>query len=160
MGAGGIQENSTQMKDESNAAVNNSKMAYTIYHIPGIKIGCSKRIENRIKEQKFNEYEILEVHTDINIASVREKELNKQYGYEWDNTQDYRVLDKIRDSSIRASKLKLSKPFYSKSLIDGKIKEHISVRECSIELGIRHKSIHRVLKGLRNYTKDYIFYYK
>jgi len=135
-------------------------MAYTIYHIPGIKIGCSKRIENRIKEQKFNEYEILEVHNDINIASEREKELNLQYGYEWIDTQDYRVLDKIRDSSIRASKLKLSKPFYSKSLIDGKVKEHLSVRECSVELCIRHKSIHRVLKGLRNYTKDYTFYYK
>jgi len=135
-------------------------MAYIIYHIKGIKIGCSKRIEKRIKEQKFNEYEILEVHTDINIASEREKELNLQYGYEWDDTQDYRVLDRIRDSSVKQSKLKLSKPFYSKSLIDGSIKEHLSLRECSVELGIRHKSIQRVLKGLRNYTKNYIFYYK
>lgn len=135
-------------------------MTYTIYHIPGIKIGCSKRIENRIKEQKFIEYEILELHTDINIASEREKALNKQYGYEWDDTQDYRILNKIRPNSIKASKLKLSKPFYSKNLKDGSIKTHLSLRECSDELGIRHKSIHKVLKGLRNYTADYIFYYK
>ena len=135
-------------------------MKYTIYHIPGVKIGCSKRIENRIKEQKFNEYEILEVHTDINTASLREKELNIQYGYQWDNTQDYRILDSIRDASIKASKLKLSKPFYSKHLIDNSIKEHISLRECATELCLRDKSIQRVLKGLRNHTGGYTFYYK
>lgn len=59
-------------------------MGYTIYHIPGIKIGCSKRVEKRIKEQGYNNFEILEVHTDIKIASQREHQLQKQYGYRID----------------------------------------------------------------------------
>jgi hypothetical protein len=94
-------------------------MAYTIYHIPGIKIGCSKRIENRIKEQKFNEYEILEVHTDINIASIREKELNLQYGYEWIDTQDYR------------ESARLSSELYCK---DGSLKMDHILANCSLNL--------------------------
>ena len=54
---------------------------YSIYHIPGIKIGCSKRVEQRVKEQGYNKYELLEVHSDIDTASLREKELQKEYGY-------------------------------------------------------------------------------
>ena len=50
---------------------------YSIYHIPGIKIGCTKqKVSKRIKQQGYTNFEILETHTDINIASEREKELN------------------------------------------------------------------------------------
>lgn len=54
---------------------------YSIYHIPGVKIGCSKRVEQRVKEQGYKKYELLEVYHDINKASEREKELQKEYGY-------------------------------------------------------------------------------
>ena len=57
---------------------------YTIYHIPGIKIGCSEDVEFRVKSQGYNEYYILEEHSDITIASNRERELQKQYGYNMD----------------------------------------------------------------------------
>jgi hypothetical protein len=57
-------------------------MVYSIYHIPGIKIGCSKRVQQRVKEQGYTQFEILETHSDIDIASKREIELQKQYGYE------------------------------------------------------------------------------
>lgn len=54
---------------------------YYIYHIPGIKIGCSDNPKRRVKAQKYDYYEILETHTDIIIASKREIELQMQYGY-------------------------------------------------------------------------------
>jgi hypothetical protein len=57
---------------------------YSIYHIPGIKIGCSTQFEKRIKEQGYNNFEILEEHIDIYTASDREQELQKQYGYKVD----------------------------------------------------------------------------
>lgn len=60
---------------------------YYIYHIPGIKIGCTYNLERRIKEQKFDVYELLEQHTDKFIASKREIELQKQYGYKVDTIQ-------------------------------------------------------------------------
>ena len=60
-------------------------MKYYIYHINGIKIGCSKHPQRRVKEQGFNSYDILEEHDNINIASIRERELQKQYGYRVDD---------------------------------------------------------------------------
>ncbi len=58
---------------------------YYIYHIPGKKIGCSKEPKYRVKQQGYTQFEILEQYEDINIASEREIELQKQYGYKVDN---------------------------------------------------------------------------
>lgn len=54
---------------------------YYIYHIEGVKVGCTSNLNTRIKSQGFTNYEVLETHTDIDIASQREIELQKQYGY-------------------------------------------------------------------------------
>ena len=57
---------------------------FYIYHIPDKKkIGCTDNIERRSKRHKSNLL-ILETHFDINIASIRERELQKQYGYNMD----------------------------------------------------------------------------
>lgn len=57
---------------------------YYIYHIPGIKIGCSEIPNERVKNQGYNKFDVLETHYDINIASKRERELQKEYGYNMD----------------------------------------------------------------------------
>jgi hypothetical protein len=57
---------------------------YYIYHIPGKKVGCTKNLNNRLRQQNATTYEILETHSDIDIASNRERELQKQYGYKVD----------------------------------------------------------------------------
>ena len=53
---------------------------YYIYHIAGIKIGCTINVPKRMKQQGFTEWEHLETHTDIYEASDREIELQKEYG--------------------------------------------------------------------------------
>ena len=68
---------------------------YYIYHIYGIKIGCSSEPEKRINDQGFTEYEILEVHEDIHIASEREIELQKLFGYRVDQRL-YKDLNPIK----------------------------------------------------------------
>jgi hypothetical protein len=68
---------------------------YYIYHIPGVKIGCSQNIKKRINHQKFSHYEILEEHSDVYLASKREQELQKQYGYRVDNIPYYQSLKMI-----------------------------------------------------------------
>ncbi len=73
---------------------------YTIYHIPGIKIGCTNNIKRRIKEQGYNEYTILEEHTDIETANKREKELQKEYGYKVE-TNNY--INMIKTQKIGSS---------------------------------------------------------
>jgi hypothetical protein len=74
---------------------------YTIYHIPGVKIGCSNEVENRVKNQGYSHYEILETHNDINIASYREKELQLLYGYEVDKSS-YKQVTSIATFESRS----------------------------------------------------------
>jgi len=54
---------------------------YYIYHIPGIKIGCTIDYPYRCIKQNYTEYELLETYEDGWIAGDREIELQKQYGY-------------------------------------------------------------------------------
>jgi hypothetical protein len=65
---------------------------YHIYHIKGVKIGCSTEPDVRVAKQGYTEYEILENHTDIHIASKREIQLQKQYGYPVDKIPYYRTI--------------------------------------------------------------------
>ena len=51
-------------------------MIYTIYHIPGKKIGCTRqKIEARAKQNKAIEYEILETYTDIDVTVQKENRI-------------------------------------------------------------------------------------
>ena len=62
-------------------------MTYAIYHIPGIKIGVTNNIKNRVEEQQGyepGEYEILEMSDDIDYISSREIYLQERYGYRVD----------------------------------------------------------------------------
>ena len=67
-------------------------MSYKIYHIPGVKIGCSIDPKSRVRKQGYTDYEILEEHTDIHIASDREIELQEEYGYGRDNKPYYMTV--------------------------------------------------------------------
>jgi hypothetical protein len=58
---------------------------YHIYHIKGVKIGCSTEPDVRVAKQGYTDYEILETHLDIDVVSGRERELQKQYGYKVDS---------------------------------------------------------------------------
>lgn len=79
---------------------------YYIYHIPGVKIGCSQNINKRISSQKFSHYEIIEEHSDVYIASNREIELQKQYGYKVDRIPYYESLKRITKAQEIALKTK------------------------------------------------------
>ena len=59
-------------------------MTYCIYHIPGVKIGVTNNVYNRVEKQqgyRDNEYEIIEMSDDINYISQKERELQIKYGY-------------------------------------------------------------------------------
>ena len=59
-------------------------MTYCIYHIPGVKIGVTNNVYDRVEKQqgyRDNEYEILEMSDDIDYVSRKERELQIKYGY-------------------------------------------------------------------------------
>lgn len=72
---------------------------YYIYHIPGVKIGCSMYPKRRVKVQGYDTFEIIEQHIDKAEAAKREIELQKQYGYTIDrvryNQANYSEMGKI-----------------------------------------------------------------
>ena len=64
-----------------------SKGKYKIYHIPGIKIGCTSNIQKRVIEAqgyKTGEYEILFETDDVVEASKAERTLQEDLGYKID----------------------------------------------------------------------------
>jgi hypothetical protein len=76
---------------------------YYIYHIPGKKIGCTKNPNSRLRQQNASVYEILETHSDIHIASIREIELQKQYGYKIDKNTYYNSTKEFKiETTIKA----------------------------------------------------------
>jgi len=79
-----------------------SNKKFYIYHIPGVKVGCSTNPKKRTKDQGFNSYEILECHEDIKIASEREIYFQEKFGYGRDNNSDYENSYKAR---IEAGKI-------------------------------------------------------
>tara|TARA_R110001592_G_scaffold55234_2_gene168868 strand:- start:252 stop:1088 length:837 start_codon:yes stop_codon:yes gene_type:complete len=60
---------------------------YSIYHIPGSKIGVTNDLKSRVeRDQGYNEheYEVLEVSDDFEFISNREIELQAHFGYKID----------------------------------------------------------------------------
>lgn len=78
---------------------------YHLYHIPGKKIGVTCDLNSRVTKQqgyKKNEYEVLDSSNDINYISLREHELQDEYGYR----KDIRPYSEVVKSKI---KIKLNK---------------------------------------------------
>jgi hypothetical protein len=102
---------------------------YTIYHIPGVKIGCTEQPpQDRVKDQGYINYEVLEEHEDVYIASNREIELQKQYGLPVDKVLYYVTL-KLKYHPKRLDAVKNSKIIKEsgrRCIVIGKTKENQS----------------------------------
>ena len=73
-------------------------MKYTIYHVVGVKFGCTKNFQKRVRENKRKYGEDVEIHiikefSDINMATEYEIECNLAKGY----NQDSRKYDDVKD---------------------------------------------------------------
>jgi hypothetical protein len=151
---------------------------YYIYHIPGIKIGCTNNIKLRMQEQKFTNWEILAEYEDIYKASDKEIQLQKQYGYRVD-TIPYHIsynrfvkgskiackngLTELQKQSIikngNITKERYGKKVIATNLITNEELIFNSQKETARELNITLRLITRVLKGLRKTTNGFTFRY-
>jgi hypothetical protein len=64
---------------------------YYIYHIPGVKVGCSLHPKRRVKRQGYSDFEILAEATDKITASNLEIKFQNQYGYTLDKVKYHQV---------------------------------------------------------------------
>lgn len=81
---------------------------YYIYHVPGVKVGCTNDPGKRLRNQGYTNYQILEAYEDIYEASDREIYLQKLMGYPVDKVpywQSVKTANKwSKEDTIRGSK--------------------------------------------------------
>jgi NTP pyrophosphatase (non-canonical NTP hydrolase) len=99
-------------------------MTYYVYHIPGVKVGCTTNLQRRVTDQQgysSNEYEVLLKTKDIHEASVKEQTSQLQFGYKKD-LKLYKNLFKKRrmkkhSSSPATTTFKVPKPELNASFL-------------------------------------------
>jgi hypothetical protein len=131
---------------------------YYIYHIPNFKwkktkklgkIGCTDDLEKRMIENGATEYEVLETHSDIYIASDREIELQKQYGYPVDNKPYWKMVElSSKGGKVRGKQFVDSGDWYAISQI-GNSKENRKKAAESIKKTISENGLHKGEKNSR-----------
>lgn len=105
---------------------------YYIYHIPGIKIGCSINPTRRVRNQGYTDFVILEEHTDILTASNRELELQREYGYKIDcvpYTQTMIVGEKAWNTIKSNENIKKAGSIGGKKAVENKLGIHSLTKE-------------------------------
>ena len=113
---------------------------YKIYHIPGIKIGCTTQPIDRVNEQGYYNFEIIEEHTDIYVASDREQELQREYGYRVDECPYWKSYQQNIERRSKLTKEKLvqaGKESGNKNVESGWIKK-IQKRSVMARTGTKH----------------------
>jgi hypothetical protein len=113
---------------------------YKIYHIPGIKIGCTTQPIDRVNEQGYYNFEIIEEHTDIYVASDREQELQREYGYRVDECpywKSYQQNIERRSKLTKEKLVKAGKESGNKNVESGWIKE-FQKRSVMARTGTKH----------------------
>jgi hypothetical protein len=76
---------------------------YYLYHIKGVKWGCTINLKKRLKVQGYTLDDVCEIvkETDIDKAADMEKQLNISCGYDWNDGQDYRVMIKAINNAYK-----------------------------------------------------------
>jgi hypothetical protein len=113
---------------------------YYIYHIEGVKIGCTKNPKRRFETPLYKKAVIIETHSDLDTADRRERELQIQYGYPTDKSTYKETLEFIGRAYTK-TKRPVAKP------------KHIETEEERRERMIR---MHEDLKqrGIGVYNKE------
>ena len=77
-------------------------MTYYLYHIPGVKVGVTTDLEERVHKQQGyypGEYEIIETSEDIDFISKGEIIMQKCYGYK---------IEEVTYNKLKLNKMKIN----------------------------------------------------
>jgi len=77
-------------------------MTYYLYHIPGVKVGVTTNLEERVHKQQGyypGEYEVIEKSEDIDFISKGEIIMQKCYGYK---------IDEVPYNKLKFNKMKIN----------------------------------------------------
>lgn len=126
---------------------------YKLYHIKGVKWGCSNQLKKRLSAQNYtidNVCEIIEIN-DLNEASDMERELNIRDGYGWNKSKDYRRVKTMIDKS---------KGLGAKVQIENKIGIFGYSKEERLEINTKANIIRAKISAEKRKTPINVFDYK
>ena len=153
---------------------------YQLYHIKRKKWGCSNQLKKRLKAQNYSIEDCCEIISvkDKNEASILEKKLNLEFGYEWNDSQDYRTITKICSEGGKVGGKTNAKSGHLKSICrmgvipkpilvfnyktNSLVGEFKSINETSKKLGLNISQISQIANGVgnRKQHKGYTFKFK
>ena len=85
-------------------------MMYYLYHVPGVKIGVTTNLEDRVERQQGyypDEYEVIMSTTDIDLISEKERQLQKAYGYR----VDMKLYSKLKCNKMKINVTEMTTTF-------------------------------------------------
>ena len=138
-------------------------MTYCIYHIPGVKIGVTNNVYDRVEKQqgyRDNEYEILEMSDDIDYVSRKERELQIKYGY----PVDEKLYSKLKCNQMKINVTEMTTTFPCPvRKLKGQLMDNVGMSwqteygECSIT----KKSIEWIMQNVKSsqYTNERCYIY-
>ena len=83
---------------------------YYLYHIPGVKIGVTTNLEDRVERQQGyypDEYEVIMSTTDIDLVSEKERQLQKAFGYK----VDMKLYSKLKCNKMKINVTEMTTTF-------------------------------------------------
>lgn len=157
---------------------------YQLYHIKGIKWGCSKNLVKRLKQQGYSLVDVCEIveESNIDIASELEKEWNIRDGYSWNDSQDYRRVKKMasiggKATSANPINVNNFKKVASKNAVANSLKSRYKLQKVVLQYdldgnfikewpGVRYVKTHtniccsKCVRGLKKTAGGYIWKFK
>ena len=85
-------------------------MMYYLYHVPGVKIGVTTNLEDRVERQQGyypEEYEVIMSTTDIDLISEKERQLQKAFGYR----VDMKLYSKLKCNKMKINVTEMTTTF-------------------------------------------------
>ena len=138
-------------------------MTYCIYHIPGVKIGVTNNVYDRVEKQqgyRDNEYEILEMSDDIAYVSRKERELQIKYGYRVDE----KLYSKLKCNQMKINVTEMTTTFPCPvNKLKGRLIDNIGMSWDTPfgEVKLTKKSIDWIMQNVKDsqYTKTRCYVY-
>ena len=136
---------------------------YYLYHVPGVKIGVTTNLEDRVERQQGyypDEDEVIMSTTDIDLISEKERQLQEAYGYK----VDMKLYSKLKCNQMKINVTEMTTTFPCPvNKLKGRLIDNIGMRwQTSFgDVVLTEKSIDWIMQNVKSsqYTNERCYVY-
>ena len=136
---------------------------YYLYHVPGVKIGVTTNLEDRVERQQGyypEEYEVIMSTTDIDLISKKERQLQKALGYK----VDMKLYSKLKCNKMKINVTEMTTTFPCPVVkLKGRLMDNIGMQWDTVfgRCVITNASIEWIMQNVKSsqYTNDRCYVY-